>query len=194
MHGYCYGMPKRPRCPEAEQEIAQYGFVYLYGDGDGWDGHSVLGYIDATVDDPCDAKFRIGGNSTIGSVEDLGTLPTSAYHVRGLDPDVHSVAWMKIMKMALPEDREVLTCLFRRNMSVPEASRHLDIAISTAYARKERGLKAISGTLSQYIDLDKPNWEVLAEVTGLDWKTIDISQFFHNVDNVMADEPCLPGS
>lgn len=163
MHGYIYGMPKRPRCPEAETEISQYGFIYFPNDEENSiENFPQLGYIDARLDN-------------------VESYEASEYQVYGADTDIESVAWLKLMTMVLPEDQEVLSCIFRRNMSVPEVSRHLKIAISTAYARKERGLRAISGTLASFIDLDQENWKIINDIDSVEDSTVDIKQFYDNV-------------
>jgi hypothetical protein len=165
MHGYIYSMPKRPRCPEAEKEISKYGFIYLEsGDNCSAENAPQLGYLDGALGDD-DMKLHY------------------SYQVKGGEPAELSETWEKLMCMALPEDREVLSCIFTRNMSVPEVSRHLGIAISTAYTRKERGIRAISGTLSSYIDLDKENWAILDNVEKLEDNDISISQFFNKIDD-----------
>jgi hypothetical protein len=166
MHGFCYGLPKRPRCPEAEEEISQYGFVYLphdqseNGDGNTYstDRISQLGYIDSSNTDP-------------DSYED-------EYKVVGQEPDEHTEAWASLMDMALPEDREILICIFRYNLTVPQVSKELGIAVSTAYQRRDRGLRAISGTLASFIDLDQDSWRILNETAELPKEDIDIGQFF----------------
>jgi len=165
MHGYIYSMPKRPRCPEAEKEISQYGFVYLEnGEGSPMENAPQLGYLDSSLGD--------------------GELNLQhRYQVKGESPGSLSEAWERLMSMALPEDREVLSCIFTRDMSVPEVSKHLGIAISTAYTRKERGIRAISGTLATYVDLDTKSWEILGSVNGLDEKDISINQFYNDVED-----------
>lgn len=155
MHGYIYGMPKRPRSVEAEKEISQYGFMYFNSVAP--QDFQALTYVDSNVDDP------------------------NEYHhleVKGQDPNPDSTTWDNMMLMALPEDQEVLECIFMMNMSVPEASRHLGIAVSTAYQRKERGVRAISGTLASYVDLDDPSWKVFESVAKLEEDRIDIRQFY----------------
>ena len=162
MHGYIYAMPKRPRCPEAEEEISQYGFVYLQSDDSlSLDNIPQLGYIDGAIDE----------NNTF----------TDNYQIKGVDPGKNSATWDKLMLMALPEDRKVLSCIFTRNMSVPEVSKHLGIAISTAYSRKERGIRTISGTLSSFVNLDKESWEILNNVEYLEDEVISITQFYNNL-------------
>ena len=165
MHGYIYSMPKRPRCPEAEKEISKYGFVYLEnGDNCPAENAPQLGYLDGSLGD-----------------EEM-TLHYN-YQIKGVSPDKPSEAWEKLMCMALPEDREVLSCIFTRNMSVPEVSKYLGIAISTAYTRKERGIRAISGTLATYVDLDDENWEILDNIKDLEEEDVSISQFFNKIDD-----------
>jgi len=160
MHGYIYGMPKRPRAPEAEKEISQYGFVYFHTDPESTlDSEGQLGYIDNTVTNP--ERFK-------------------DYKVKGLDPGTNSDAWDQIMKMAIEDDRAVLTCVYKYNMSVPEASRHLGISVSTAYMRRDRGLLAISGTLVSYVDLDQTSWRILDDVANLEEEEISVDQFIRN--------------
>jgi len=166
MHGYIYGMPKRPRCPEAEKEIAKLGFVYFpdstdfaNNSGGSYDSMPELGYIDVNLP-----------NSNVYN---------NVYKTKGKDPDEITQTWDHLMIMILPEDRDVLTCLYRRNMSVPEASRHLKIAVSTAYTRRDRGLKSISGTLCQYIDLDKSRNDILVDITHLKKDDINITNFYN---------------
>jgi hypothetical protein len=170
MHGYIYGMPKRPRCPEAEAEISQYGFIYFPTDEENSvESLPQLGYIDARLDN-------------------TESYATAEYQVHGTETDIESTVWLKLMTMVLPEDQEVLSCIFRRNMSVPEVSKHLRIAISTAYARKERGLKAISGTLTSFIDLDQERWRVINEIHEVEPERVDIQQFYNNIFAV-SDSP-----
>lgn len=167
MHGFIYGMPKRPRCPEAEQEISKYGFVYFNNidsnsneiTNSTYNNSHELAYIDANLSNPVNFD--------------------TMYQSKGGNPDEETDTWNQLMLMALPEDRELLTCLFRRNMSVPEASRFLEIAVSTAYTRRDRGLRAISGTLCQFVDLDKNRWEILEDITDLDKDKIDISNIYN---------------
>ena len=165
MHGYIYSMPKRPRCPEAEKEISKYGFVYLEnGENSPIENAPQLGYLDGSLgDDDLNLHYH--------------------YQVKGSSPDSLSEAWERLMSMTLPEDREVLSCIFTRNMSVPEVSKYLGIAISTAYTRKERGIRAISGTLASYIDLDTKSWEILNSINTLDEDDISINQFYKDVED-----------
>jgi hypothetical protein len=165
MYGFCYGLPKRPRKPEAEEEIGQYGFVYLPSEGMG-DGNNSsldrvpqLGYLDA-----CNT--------------DTNLFSDTDYRVIGEEPDQISDAWNSLMLMVLPDDKEVLTCIFRYNLTVPQVSKQLNIAVSTAYQRRDRGLRAISGTLSSFIDLDKPSWEILNDTAVLPEEDIDISKYY----------------
>jgi hypothetical protein len=170
MHGYIYGMPKRPRCPEAEAEISQYGFIYFPTDEENSvESLPQLGYIDARLDN-------------------TESYQTAEYQIHGVESDIESTVWLKLMTMVLPEDQKVLSCIFRRNMSVPEVSKHLRIAISTAYARKERGLKAISGTLTSFIDLDQERWRVINEIHEVEPARVDIKQFYNNIFAV-SDSP-----
>ena len=161
MHGYCYGLPKRPRKPEDEQEIAKYGFVYFDtledNEGSSSDIVNELGYIDTNI-----------------VSEEIKEMNFREINV---EPDEFTDAWTNIISMALPEDREVLTCIFRYNLTVPQASAELDIAVSTAYQRKERGLKAISGTLASFIDLDQIPWKVINEASRLLKEDVEIDQF-----------------
>jgi DNA-directed RNA polymerase specialized sigma24 family protein len=168
MQGFIYCMPKRPRCPDAEKEISKHGFVYFSTASNeyGLDTVDQLGYIDADLHDDVNESY------------------VESFSVKGQDPDMPTEAWEKLMLMVFPEDRDVLECIFRRDMSVPEASRHLGIAISTAYSRKERGLRSMSGTLASFVDLDDPNWKILSNVSQLEDESVDISQFFHNLNSV----------
>jgi hypothetical protein len=165
MHGYCYSLPKRPRCPDAEEEIGQYGFHYfISSDADGdstssMDSIPQLGYIDT--------------NLTIETFD-------QDYKEMGTDPDQHSDAWKSLMKMAVPEDRDVLTCIFRYNLTVPQTSEQLSIAISTAYQRRDRGIRAISGTLASFVDLDESNHDILQNVESLSDAQIDITRFYRD--------------
>ena len=162
MHGYIYGMPKRPRCPQAEEEISQYGFIYFPTDEDSTtDNIPQLGYIDASLGDT-----QLYGES---------------FQIKRTEPDQETEVWRNLMSMVLPEDKRVLSCIFRRNMSVPEVSRHLNIAISTAYARRERGLRCISGTLSSFVDLDQDNWRIIQDIDILEDEDVSIDQFYNNV-------------
>ena len=138
MHGYIYSLPKRPRAPEAEKEINKHGFNYLEPTTD-------IGYIDSTVDDDTRADF-------------------SHYDLKGVETDSSSLAWKSLMEIVKEEDKAVLTCVHMMNMSVPEASRHLGIAISTAYTRANRGTAAISGSVALHVNLDQPNWKVMVQI------------------------------
>ena len=159
MHGYIYCLPKRPRDIPAEQEISQYGFVYFNTKTTGSsDDVSQLGYIDAS----------------------LGTEEDPEFTVKGLDPSIANKSWDQLMLMVLPEDKAVLECLFIRNLSIPEASKELGIATSTAYQRRDRGLSCLSGCLATYVDLDQESWEILKDVTKLPEDVIDIKQFYTN--------------
>lgn len=164
MHGFIYSLPKRPRCPDAEKEISQYGFHYFpHGDdsddsiaGSQMDQIAQLGYIDAS----------------------LNNTEITGYRIVGEEPDELSIAWEALMSMAPIEDQDVLTYLFRYNLTVPQVSEKLGIAVSTAYQRRDRGLRAISGTLASFVDLDKSSWQILDETSQLPQEKIDIAQFF----------------
>jgi hypothetical protein len=165
MYGYIYGLPKRPRCTEAEEDISYYGFVYLKVKESGSDDEYAstshidkLGYVDSSS---------------------FNEFHQSDYRVVGEEPDEHTEAWESLMKMALPEDRDVLTYLFRYNLSVPEISKELKIAVSTAYQRRDRGLRAISGTLASFIDLDQQSWKILEKTSSLDPALIDVTKFYN---------------
>jgi hypothetical protein len=138
MHGYIYGLPKRPRAPKAETEISQYGFCYLESNVD-------IGYVDNELGD--DSQY-FGNN-----YQDIGN-----------DNQYSTEAWDSLMKNVLPEESEILSCLYGMNMSIPEASKHLGIAVSTAYQRAYRGLTAISGAVAESYDLTKSNWKLLTDI------------------------------
>lgn len=163
MYGFIYSLPKRPRKPDAEEEISKHGFVYFPTSNsdsfDSMDRITQLGYIDSSNTDP----------------EDY--IDTS-YRVVGEEPDDVSEAWSSLMEMILPDDRRVLTFIFRYNLTVPQVSKELNIAVSTAYQRRDRGLKAISGTLSSFIDLDQDNWKILEETSVLPEDKISIGKFY----------------
>jgi hypothetical protein len=164
MYGFVYALPKRPRDQAAEEDIGQYGFHYFMadtGDGNyGLDRIPQLGYIDSATTE--------------------AVIYENKFRVIGLNPDEFSESWKSLMIMALPEDRDVLTCLYRYNLTVPQVSDHLSIAVSTTYQRKERGLRAISGTLASFVDLDQDSWKVLEETTELAESDIDITRFFRD--------------
>jgi len=165
MHGFIYSLPKRPRCPDAEADISNYGFFYYHSDNEGGIHPEVLpqlGYLDYSLE-----------NSEEKEVDGFAVL--------GGDPSVHSSAWNKLMLMALPEDQKVLECVFMMDMSIPEASRHLKIAVSTAYQRAQRGIRAISGTLITYVDLDLPKWKILNSIKDLEDDDVDVKKFYDNV-------------
>jgi hypothetical protein len=165
MYGYVYSLPKRPRCPDAEEEIGQYGFHYF-------------------VSDSADSE----SSSSMDSIPQLGYIDTNLtitnfdhdYKEIGQNPDEFSQAWNSLMKMAIPEDRDVLTCIFRYNLTVSQVSKHLEIAISTAYQRRDRGIRAISGTLASFVDLDNDMHQVLDDVSELSDDKIDITRFFRD--------------
>lgn len=159
MHGYIFCMPKRPRDSEAEKEICSRGFVYLDKTIQE-ENIERLGYIDANDLSP--------------------EMDNSKFTVKGQDPGEESAAWNNIMKMALPDDQYVLECLFKRNMSVVETSKHLKLAICTIYQRKARGMMAISGTLASFVNLDDETWRIFSNVSGLKEEDIDITQYYVN--------------
>lgn len=173
MHGYCYSMPKRPRCVEAEQEISKYGFVYLDTPNDGGSDSNIsaygfseqpqLSYIDKDL------------------TADEQSFGLKGYNVRGGDPGESSKSWHNLMLMVLPEDRLVMECLFKMNMSVPETSKHLGIAVSTAYARRDRAMLTISGHLGSSVDLDQSNWKILDDINHLNTSSMDITELFNGL-------------
>ncbi len=167
MHGYCYGLPKRPRKPEAEEDIGQYGFVYL----------PVLNSSDDNSN-----SFSPDRIDQLGYIDSTNTNPNifinEEFRVVGEEPDQVTEAWSTLMEMALPDDRDVLTYIFRYNLTVPQVSRELNIAVSTAYQRRDRGMKAISGTLASFVDLDQPSHHVLEETAGLDPEDVSIKKFY----------------
>jgi hypothetical protein len=142
MHGYIYGLPKRPRAPEAEQEIGKHGFNYLEPTTD-------IGYIDESVGDSND-------------------LYSTNYIEKGSEPDGLSNDWEKLTSFALPEDRALLVCLYDQNMSIPEASRHLGIAISTAYQRVSRGMRAISGAVAAHTDTQGASERIFRDISDIE--------------------------
>lgn len=171
MHGYCYGMPKRPRCPEAEQEIAKYGFVYMDSSEPaddsnyyGFSEQAKLAYVDATLT-PDTENYELRG-----------------YAVKSQDPGELSSSWSALMKMILPEDRPVIECLFVRDMSIPEASKHLGIAVSTAYTRRDRAMLSLSGHLMSSVDLDNKTWKILNDVNTLTKDQGEINSLFNNLE------------
>lgn len=141
MHGFIYGLPKRPRAIEAEQDIGQYGFNYLEPTTD-------IGYLDGGVHDD---EMDYGGT----------------YLAKGVAPSEESEVWNKLMGYAQKDDRDILNCVYNLNMSIQEASKHLGIAISTAYQRANRGIRAISGAISLNVDLDQNNWKVFKQIEDL---------------------------
>jgi hypothetical protein len=152
MHGYIYGMPKRPRNLEAEAEISKYGFVYLdtkqtSKNTQGFEESPQLAYVNEET-------------TLEGNYEELG------YQIKGEDPGLDSSAWTVLMNMIQPEDQAVMNCLYKMNMSIPEASRHLGIAVSTAYARKERALIAISGLVVTRKSSKQKSWKVINKLSG----------------------------
>lgn len=169
MHGYIYGMPKRPRNVEAEEEIAKHGFVYLETastskNTNGFEESPQLAYVDINL----------------YSASNPETYTLMGYGVKGQDPDQASKPWESMMAMVLPEDRPVLYCLFKMNMSIPEASRHLNIAVCTAYNRRDRALSSISGHLVSGLNVDQKSWRVLDDVMSLKPSTTDISDLFRD--------------
>ena len=74
-----------------------------------------------------------------------------------------------------------MECLFRMDMSVPETSKHLGIAVSTAYARRDRAILTISGHLASSVDLDQDSWKILNEVGTLNTTSVDITELFNNL-------------
>lgn len=167
MHGFIYSMPKRPRYPEAEKEIGKIGFLYF-----NWaesydepskneiDKNCALGYID----------YALGDEDKI--------TPTSKLVVKSKDPGESSVAWTNLLSMVLPEDRDIIECIYVKNMSIPEIAKYLNIPISAAYQRKQRALTCISGTLITFVNMDNASWQILDDVSNLMPEDIDINQFF----------------
>lgn len=167
MYGFIYSMPKRPRYPEAEKEIGKIGFTYFdWSDvrnepsSNHLDKHTSLGYID----------YALGDENKVDSVNN--------YVVKSKDPGETSTSWSNLLAMVLPEDREIIECIYVKSMSIPEIAKHLKIPISAAYQRKQRALTCISGTLITYIDMDNTSWEILDDVANLNAEDINIDQFF----------------
>lgn len=166
MHGYIFGMPKRPRNAIAEEEISKYGFIYI-DSGDeskenNFSQNKELSYVDDSL--------------SVGA-EQFGLM---GYQVKGVSEIESGKAWDSMMKMVLPEDRDLLNCLFKMNMSIPEASKHLNIAICTAYTRRDRAFSAISGHLFSGVDLNQNNWKILQEVSCIESVTTDITKLFES--------------
>ena len=152
MHGYCYGMPKRPRCPEAEQEIGKHGFVYFEAPMEG-SASTAYGFMES----PALSYIDI-------NITDSTAYEPKGYILKGDDPGKISPAWINLMRMIQPEDRPVMDCLFRRDMTIPETSKFLDIAVSTAYTRRDRALLTLSGYLASSLDLDENSWKIIADL------------------------------
>lgn len=165
MHGYIYGMPKRPRNVAAEEDIAQYGFVYLDTDKsmkslNGFHESPELAFIDVNLSQGDNSYYQEAG-----------------YQFKGIDPGTPSVFWNKLMTNILPEDRQVLECMFAMNMSIPDVSKHLGIAISTAYTRRDRGLSTLSGLIvNSNINVEQASWRTLNDISQLKSSSVDITE------------------
>lgn len=170
MHGYIYGMPKRPRCVEAEADISKYGFVYLDSNSNESSGSEAFGFNEAKQLAYVDKNTIMGPDT-----RNLG------YDIKGDDPGQQSEVWQKLMLMVMPEDRPVMTCLFIMNMSIPESAEYLKIPISAAYKRRDHGLSTISGTIASFVDLDEPSWRVLNNINNLEPSSVDITELFNNL-------------
>lgn len=165
MHGYIYGMPKRPRNVAAEEEISKYGFVYLntpdsVKTAEGFYQSPQLAFIDLSLTPGDNTYYQEAG-----------------YQFKGGDPGVSSAFWNKLMSTVLPEDKQVLECLFVMNLSIPDTSKHLGIAISTAYTRRDRGLATISGLVTNSnIDTDQASWKTLNDISQIRSSSVDITE------------------
>lgn len=137
MNGFVYGLPKRPRDTNAEEDISQYGFHYLEKGVD-------MGYIDYDMD---------GQNQYL----------VDTYEVRG-DTSEKTDVWSTLLSNAEDKDAQVVNCVYNMNLSIQEASRHLEISPSTAYQRLKRGLYAISGFIASNSDTSNPSWKIFQEL------------------------------
>lgn len=150
MHGFIYGLPKRPRCPEAEKEISTHGFVYLRSESDTYEGGNPVS---------CEHTIKtsyIDGNTT---------EPILYYHnykVTGGEPDAVSEVWEKLVGSLKKEEASIIACLYRYNLTVPQAAKFLGIAVSTAYQRKERALNALSGYIVSQTELQDASWKTFS--------------------------------
>ena len=152
MHGFIYGLPKRPRCPEAEAEISKHGFVYLKSETDNFDGAANIScehiiktsYIDGDITEPI--------------------LYYHNYKVTGGDPDAVSEVWYKLVSALKKEEAGIIACLYRYNLTVPQAAKKLGIAVSTAYQRKERALNTLSGYIIANAKLHEASWQTFEEL------------------------------
>lgn len=167
MHGYIFGMPKRPRNALAEEEISKYGFVYFETDEaskeSNYNQNPELSYVDANI---------------TANHEHFGLM---GYQKKGDDPGEVTAAWDSMMNMVLPEDRDILHCLFRMGMSIPEAGKYLGIAVCTAYARRDRAFCTISGYLMSGVDLNQETWKILDETKDIKSSSSDISSLFEEM-------------
>jgi len=156
MNGFVYCLPKRPRCPKAEEEIAKHGFVYL-----------------RVMEDSDSSGGRLGG-ATNEHVQKLAYIDTKItnppyygdkYQISGINPDSDSSIWGTLLEELKEEERGVITYIFKYNLTVPEAARELGIAVSTAYQRKDRALVILSGFIDRHgTTQEHASWRVLTSL------------------------------
>jgi len=152
MHGFIYSLPKRPRDANAEKDIGQHGFVYLNSDynvdeNNSNNEHAIqTSYIECSFNEPI--KYL------------------NQYKVVGNDPDEISPAWEVLMGALKEEEADIISCLFRYNLTVPQAAKKLGIAVSTAYQRKERALNILSGYIVANTSINDISWITLKGLTN----------------------------
>ena len=149
MNGFVFGLPKRPRCPDAESKICSYGFSYLKTSTDD-DTYSVpthvakLSYIDVNITEP------------------------NQYYVdivhKGKDSDSVSEAWDALMGHLKRDEVKVIEYLYRYNLTVPQVAQELNIAVSTAYQRKAKALASLSGFITTRVNNDSTSWHILNSI------------------------------
>lgn len=59
------------------------------------------------------------------------------------DPGLQSTVWKELTKALTPEETRVLECIYINNMTWSETSKHLGVAQSTCWFRKNRALNKI---------------------------------------------------
>ena len=146
MNGFVFGLPKRPRSVEAEKIICSYGFTYLKVE-DSQDGFSNSSHIN---------KLSYVDINTVQSPEYFAD-----YSQKGVEADVASESWNTLMSALREEDAEIIEYLFRYNLTVPQAAKELNIAVSTAYQRKSRALYTLSGLIVSKSGDMSTSWRIL---------------------------------
>lgn len=149
MNGFVFGLPKRPRCPDAENKICSYGFTYLRTQADSDDlpisSHvSKLSYIDINLTEP--------------------NQYYTEYSHKGHDPDLISEPWEALIGHLKTDEAKVIEYLYKYNLTVPQTAQELNIAVSTVYQRKRKALISLSGFITSKASQDSSSWHILNSI------------------------------